>query len=349
MAEYISAEPKATVRIATFTAELTRKGPGLLLRDILSEDDPQVVAVQNIIIATDPDVLLLVGFDYDLDLQALRAFANQLESRGAYFPHLFAQRPNSGRPSGLDLDGDGRLGGPRDAHGYGAFSGQGGMALLSRYPFAESEFKDFTTLLWRDLPGAELDDLPFGPDDALRLSSVNHWAMPVTIDGLGNVELLAFGATPPVFDGPEDMNGRRNADELRLWQLYLDGVFGPKPENPVILLGKVNVDPADGEGRPQVLADLMAGPWIQDPQPSSQGGANEQTPGHVGPAELDTSAFADPPDGPGNLRLDYVLPDRKFSVAEAGVYWPVSGDPGAADIERAARHRLVWVDLMRNR
>ncbi len=37
----------------------------------------------------------------------------------------------------------------------------------------------------------------------------------------GTVHFLVSHPTPPVFDGPEDRNGARNADEIRLWQEYL--------------------------------------------------------------------------------------------------------------------------------
>src|SRR3546814_15576309 len=47
-------------------------------------------------------------------------------------PHRFTAPPNTGVPSGHDLDGDGRTMGPRDALGYGRFPGQYGMAILSR-------------------------------------------------------------------------------------------------------------------------------------------------------------------------------------------------------------------------
>ena len=48
------------LRVATWTVELTRKGPGLLLRDILKGDDPQVLAAIQHIDALSPDVLLLL-------------------------------------------------------------------------------------------------------------------------------------------------------------------------------------------------------------------------------------------------------------------------------------------------
>ena len=350
-AQYLFAQTPDTVRIATYTVELTRKGPGLLLRDILSEDDAQIIAAQSVIAENDPDILLLVGFDYDLHLIALSAFADQLEQLGAPYPHRFARRPNSGRPSGLDLDGDGRLGGARDAQGYGRFSGHGGMAILSRYPITETGIQDFTDLLWQELPGAHLADLEAEVEAGRtqRLSSINHWAVPVKIDGLGLVELLTIGATPPVFDGPEDRIGYRNRDELRLWHLYLNGGLDQQPHAPVVLLGKFNVDPFDGDGRSEGIAGLLSDPHLQDPQPSSEGAREAADQTHQGPSALDTAAFDPAPEGPGNLRVDYVLPDAKLTVAGAGVVWPPSGDPRAADIERAARHRLVWVDLVRDR
>jgi len=67
---------------------LSRKGPGLLLRDIASGNDPQVIAVLNIIKHADPDVIALQEFDYDLTNLALRLFADQ-----AGYPHIFAARP----------------------------------------------------------------------------------------------------------------------------------------------------------------------------------------------------------------------------------------------------------------
>ena len=82
----------------------------MLLRDITSGKVPQVIAVLDIIKNAQPDVIALQGFDYDLTNLALRLFADQ-----AGYPHIFAARPNTGMATGLDLNGDGRLGGPNDA------------------------------------------------------------------------------------------------------------------------------------------------------------------------------------------------------------------------------------------
>src|SRR6056297_2071669 len=106
-----------TLRIATYHTELSRKGPGLLLRDILRGEDAQVEAVAQVVGAVSPDILILQGVDYDRDLLALAALRDVIAKTGPHYPHLFALRPNTGLASGLDVDGDGKLGEPEDAQG----------------------------------------------------------------------------------------------------------------------------------------------------------------------------------------------------------------------------------------
>lgn len=337
------------LRIATFNTELSRRGPGLLLRDIL-QGDPQVEAVVTVIAAARPDVIVLQGIDYDLEGVALNALGTALAQAGLDYPYRFAGPPNSGRRSGLDLDGDGRADGPRDAQGYGRFTGQGGMAVLSRHPIAVGEMRDFTPMLWAELPGATLprvDGQAFPSAEAQavqRLSSVAHWDLPVDTPQ-GRLHLLSFHATAPVFDGPEDRNGLRNRDELRLWPLYLDGALGLDPPERFVLLGDANLDPTDGEGRHEAIRALLADPRLQDPRPQSAGAQAAADTGHRGDPALDTVEW----DGPGNLRVDYVLPAAGLEVQAAGVLWPTpGGSEGGIDAEtvaRASRHRLVWVDL----
>ena len=349
----------APLRIATWHVELERKGPGLLLRDILKGEDPAIAAVARTIARVSPDVLLLTGFDWDLGLAALSAFADRLRAEGAPYPYLFALRPNNGMATGVDLDGDGRLGGPRDAQGYGRFAGNGGMALLSRLPIDRPAVRDFTDLLWRDFPDAMLpmvNGKPFPSAEAQaiqRLSSAGHWDVPLITETGARLRLLAFAAGTPVFDGPEDRNGRRNHDEVSLWSRYLDGQLGPgAPSGPVILLGNANLDPEDGEGRRAAIRRLLADPRLQDPRPSSagavqaardQGGANRA---QTGDPALDTADWRDA-GGPGNLRVSYVLPDAGLRVTGAGVFWPDRADPlrPLIEAEGAPRHRLVWVDV----
>lgn len=331
-----------TLRIATYNTELSRRGPGLLLQDILKGEE-QVAAVVAVIEAASPDVIVLTDFDHDTEGHALAAFADMLEGR---YPFTFAGSPNSGVESGLDLDGNGRPGEARDSQGYGRFTGQGGMAVLSRLPLGE--VRDFSDFLWTDLPGAippEEDGAPFPSPEAQavqRLSSVAHWDVPVEAAG-GPLHLLAFHATTPVYDGPEDLNGRRNHDEIAFWQRLLDGdlPYSP-PERPVVMIGDANLDPEDGDGRREAIRALLSDPRLQDPKPASEGGRAAANPAHTGDPGLDTADWTDP--RPGNLRVDYVLPDARLRVVEAGVVWPTDG-PLAATVETASRHRLVWVDV----
>ena len=68
-----------------------------------------------------PDVLLVTELDWDAGNTALTAFQTLLADAGAGMPHAFAFRPNTGLATGLDLDGDGKMNGARDAQGYGRF------------------------------------------------------------------------------------------------------------------------------------------------------------------------------------------------------------------------------------
>ena len=62
------------LRIATYNADLSAPGPGLLLHDLRKEDlPPQRAAVVAVIAALDADVLVLTGVDYDLRGEALDA------------------------------------------------------------------------------------------------------------------------------------------------------------------------------------------------------------------------------------------------------------------------------------
>jgi len=346
------------IRIATFNVSLGRKGPGLLVRDLERGKDPQIKAVVAIIAQNSPDILLLSGLDYDYGAVALTLFIAKLENAGAHYPYFFAKRPNSGLQSGLDLDGDGKTGGPGDAQGYGRFAGSNGMAIVSRLEILPTSAKDFSTVLWRDLPGASLplnsDGSPFPSAQAQsqqRLSSKGHWDVPVRLDDGRVLHILASNPSPPVFDGPEDRNGKRNRDEIRFWSDY---ILSGRVQNPTVLLGDLNADPRDGEGAHGALHDLLARSNLNDPVPVStgaqtaaisQGGANDT---HLTPAAQDTVDWRDI-DGPGNLRVDYVLPSRDLDVRDTGVFWPRPGMPGYEAMisgdKAGTRHRLVWIDI----
>lgn len=352
-----TAEP--SIRVALFNTELSRKGPGLLLRDIARGDDKQINAVLDVIVAASADILVLQGIDYDHEARTLGALRDALATRGMTYLYQFTQRPNTGLRSGLDLDGDGTNHQPRDAHGFGWFPGQGGMAILSRFPFGEGG-RDFSTLLWADLPGVVLpkrqDGRLFPSRDVyrvLRLSSTGHWDVPVMLPSGQQVHILTYHATPPVFDGPEDRNGLRNAAETAFWLHWLEGAFGEMPDLFVMAAG-ANLDPVDGDGRKDALRRLLSHPDIQDPRPRSQGGilAAQQEKGanlrHASSPAFDTVNWADDEGGPGNLRVDYLLPASGLHVAGSGVLWPSPDSqsiPSPDTIRDASRHRLIWVDI----
>ncbi len=322
-----------TIRIASFDPELTRKGPGLLLRDITGGKDTQILAAAKVIVANDPDVLLLTGIDWDYDLAALRAFSQLLARSGADYPYLLAPRPNRGLASGADLDGDGRLGEADDSQGWGIFTGQNGMAVLSRVPLAT--VTDYSQMLWRDLPGNLIGESLTEEARAIqRLSSSGHWD--IRLQTSPPLHLLAFAATAPVFDGPEDRNGRRNHDEIAFWSSHL-------PDAPFVLAGNANLDPEDGDGRHQAIRDLLADPRLADPEPRSDGGAAAADAGHRGDPGLDTADWPD--EKPGNLRVTYLLPARGITVSSSGVYWPAPGQPGRKAAMAASPHKLVWIDI----
>lgn len=364
-----------TVRIATFNASLFRDAAGVLADD-LESDDAQARDVAAVVRRVRPDVLLLQEFDFDPSGRALRSFRDTYLAGAAdgtdpiRYDHAYVADVNTGVQSGLDLDRDGRVGGPGDAWGYGRFPGQYGMVLLSRFPIDTAAVRTFRELTWQSMPDPVMPEgyWPEAVAGSLRLSSKSHWDVPLMLPGGRRLHVLASHPTPPVFDGPEDRNGRRNHDEIRLWADYLrpdrstwiaddQGRRGGLPTDAAfVVCGDHNADPFDGDafatGTSGTAIDQLLHHERIDARttPASagaaeaaaaQGGANRS---HRGPPEHDTADFADAP-GPGNLRLDYVLPSRDLRVLAAGVFWPRRGEPGAEWIG-ASDHRLVWVDLL---
>jgi hypothetical protein len=175
--------------------------------------------------------------------------------------------------------------------------------------------------------------------------------------------LLCSHPTPPVFDGPEDRNGRRNHDEIRLVADYIDpaksdyliddaGRRGGLAESAhFVILGDLNCDPVDGAGIPGTMNLLLEHPRVNATfTPSSTGGAltvkqfADQHAGHRGDPSHVTSNFTAA--GHGCLRIDYALPSRGLDVTGAGIYWPAPGEPGSEAVA-ASDHRLVWIEVRR--
>ena len=379
-----SAGPRA-VRFASFNIEVLSAEK---LRSVDSQGrgaHPQLLKAAEILQRIRPDVLLVNEIDYDGpddDVPASTAGAGSAASlnsavrfRDLYlhvgqngqeplnYPNLFYRPSNTGIPTGRDLDNDGTTDGPADAYGYGKYPGQYGMALYSRHPIDASAARTFRKFLWADMPNNLMPDGKNGkpefysPDEAalFRLSSKSHWDVPVRI-GRSTLHVLASHPTPPIFDGPEDSNGRRNFDEIRLWSDYISagdraayirddsGKSGGLPADAdFIVMGDLNADPVRNEqayGKPAVrqLLDL---PNVQDPGPRSEG-----SPLAAHEIELDdylpyrTSKFG---------RIDYCLPSRGLKLAGSGVFWPKPDDPLyrlVSDPEPASDHYAVWIDLV---
>jgi len=327
----------------------------------------QLRGAAEIIQRVRPDILLINEIDHDAGGSNVALFQDRYLSvaqRGQppiHFAHTFFDAVNTGVPTGRDLDHDGSVAGAGDAYGFGAYPGQYGIAVLSRCPIDADSARTFRHLVWYSMPGNLMPDGSDGkpnwyaPQDArmLRLSSKSHWDVTVRVDGV-MLHLLCSHPTPPIFDGDEDRNGRRNFDEIRFWADYLTGgaqgayivddagMRGPlPPDAPFVILGDMNADP-DLDPSPYqmpAIRQLLRHPRIIDPAPSSAGGLMDDLPGPPTFRERRTTTFG---------RIDYVLPSRSIRVTGSGVFWPTPSDPLhdlVSDRARSSDHRLVWVDL----
>lgn len=295
------------LRVALWHAPVTRNGPGLLLRDLANRDE-QLVTFANEIQSADADIVVLTRFDFDASGQTLAAFADLIDGGYAFAIPL---RSNAGVPTLADMDSDGRFGEPEDSQAFGRFPGEEALAILSRYPTFHTEVRSFNDLLWRDVPDGLMAESDTGRDTQ-RLSSGGHWIVPVEIGAQGHahrLSLLVGHAGPPVFDGPEDRNGRRNRDELRLWEQIIGQV-----DRPYLFTANTNLDPDRGDGYRDAMAEFLSAQHVNDPLAG-------QTTAHW--------------DTPGPMRVSYVLPSPDLGVVDAKVLPVLQGQ----------HHSLITVDL----
>jgi len=376
------------IRFASLNAALNRDSEGQLITELTTPNNSQARAVAEIIQRTNADVILINEFDYDAIGSALALFQQNYLAIGqngaapVNYPFIYFAPSNTGISSGFDLDNNGQIvttpgqpGYSNDAFAFGNFPGQFGMVLLSKYPIVNNQVRTFQNFLWQDMPGALLPDNPntpaandfYSPQElsAFRLSSKSHWDVPINVNG-EIIHVLASHPTPPVFDGLEDRNGRRNHDEIRFWADYIDptksnyirddvGLFGGLAAGEkFIIMGDQNADPNDGDSFPGAIAQLLNNPDINiSVIPSStggvdaairQGGVNATQTGN--PA-FDTADFND--NGAGNLRVDYALPSTNLEIKDASVFWPASNEPLfnlVGDFPfPSSDHRLVSLDV----
>jgi endonuclease/exonuclease/phosphatase family metal-dependent hydrolase len=386
-----AAAAPSTLRVATFNASLNRDAAGQLVRDLGDGGNRQARQIAEILQRVRPDVVLINEFDYDAGGEAARRFHDrylavaQNGQAPLSYPFHYAPPVNTGVPANAtpdsrhDFDNDGRAvaspgaAGDRataraygnDCFGYGEFPGQYGFVVYSRFPIRSEHVRTFQRFTWRDMPEALIPPGWYSDEEraVFRLSSKTHADVPIELAPGRVWHLLASHPTPPTFDGPEDRNGRRNHDEIRLWADYLNGApylkddagrsGGLADTARFVILGDLNADPQDGDSHARAIDQLLKHARINASfRPASVGGVEQArlqagTNGqHRGDPAHDTADFNDrPPNGPGNLRIDYVLPSRRgWSVRGGGVFWPAADD-ASAELVKASDHRLVFIDL----
>jgi hypothetical protein len=375
-----------TLKIATFNVSMealnyvpyqkgkTPEVSGQTLVDALASDHQQIKNIAEIIQRVNPDIILLNEFDNGVntntnDHAALLSFIKNYLNKSQNgqepvdYPYYYQGPVNTGVNSGDDLDNNGIAGQlPADGYGYGHFPGHFAMALLSKYPIDESKIRTFQHFKWKDMPGALR---PFHPDTKqpwhneatwsnFRLSSKSHWDIPVNVNG-SELHILASHPTPPVFDGKEDRNGKRNHDEIRFWTDYItpnnasyiyddQGNKGGLAVNKsFVLMGDQNATIHEGNAIKKGIADLLAHSRIQDVMPQSNGALKHKPNNEF--AKYHTAFWG--------MRVDYVLPSTAgISVKDSGVFWPTKDDSLfrlIKDRSASSDHRLVWLDLDLNK
>ena len=367
---------KDTIRVATFNvsmealnylprAERGQNIPkGSELQQALGSDHQQIKNIAEIIQTVQPDVLLLNEFDrIDGKGNELARFVsdylNKSQNGQPAIDYLYSfQGPvNTGVLANIDINGDGKISHPADTYGFGYFAGHFGMAVLSKFPIDNKHIRSFQNFKWSDMPKAlkpmNKDGSSYYADTVwqeLRLSSKSHWDIPIQV-GKNSFNLLASHPTPPVFDGEEDRNGKRNHDEIRFWVDYIsqsnNGYIyddknvngGLKANTPFVILGDLNASVDDGDANTAGIGALLNHDNINDVKPASKGGELHKTDNVNG--KYHTAYWG--------MRADYVLPSQSgWKVVDAGVYWPTKESRDFRLIkDRAASsdHRMVWVDL----
>ena len=374
---------QTTIRIATYNTSLFRDSAGALVDELDGGLSLHARQIARLVQRTQPDILLVNELDHDAENRSAELLntsyfdVSQDGDDPMGFVAYFAPPSNTGVHSGFDFDNNGAVaatpgsidyGG--DAFGFGTYEGQYAFAVYSRFPILTEQIRCFQNLTWASMPDALLPDDPDTPEDAdwyseeelavFRLSSKNHCDVPIDVNG-ETVHFLVSHPTPPAFDGPEDRNGRRNHDEIRLWLDYVStpdaaylvddsGDTGGLPAGAhFVVAGDLNADPEDGSGEQGAIRDLLASELTIDPMPMSAGGAEaaerdgQANASHSGDPALDTADFSD--GSVGNLRVDYVIPSSTLELVDAGVFWPTADSPDAALVQ-VTDHRMVWIDVL---
>ncbi|WP_404309162.1 endonuclease/exonuclease/phosphatase family protein [Neorhodopirellula lusitana] len=339
---------QTTFRVASMNVSLYGDRAGEVKQKLAGGSDAKAINLAKVINQVQPDVLLLCEIDHDADGSTLDAFADGYLN-GAY-PYRWSIPTNTGVLADVDINGDGKRYLPVDAWGFGKYPGQYAMSVLSKFPIDQAAIRTFQEFRWADLPEAlrPIDPVsgePYHSDSVwkkLRLSSKNHVDVPIEVEVGGKTQalhLLASHPTPPVFDGKEDRNGKRNHDEIRFWIEYISnanagylvddsGVAGGLPSDAsFVIAGDLNSDPNSGDSIRSAIANLISHERVNDVEPKSDAHG------------IATALF-----GRRQVRVDYVLPSSDLSVVASEVVWPVDGQVLGKAVQ-ATDHRMVWVDI----
>ncbi|WP_412722707.1 endonuclease/exonuclease/phosphatase family protein [Alteromonas sp. D210916BOD_24] len=370
-----------TIKVATFNVSMEatnyqslnmQPSADVLAHVLASGQHPQVRNIAEIIQRVDPDIILLNEFDYIEDKsKGVDAFVKnylnkpQSDQTPVNYPYTYVSSVNTGKPSPFDLDNNGKhTGYGGDAYGYGLYPGHYGMALLSKFPIDEAAIRTFQHFKWQDMPHARAPRIPdengnadngktwYSEEEwaALPLSSKSHWDIPIKV-GIHTVHILAMHPTPPTFDGDEDRNGKRNADEIRLMADYLTpekGAYvyddsGAKVSlaagSRFVLVGDFNAADMGDKHRPGVIEQLLDSPLVN----------GNLVPVSAGGAAVSSEVFSNRFTAYWGARADYVLPSQfGIKVIDTGVFWPekTSGLHRLVNSRDASSdHRLVWAIL----
>ncbi|MFK0569919.1 endonuclease/exonuclease/phosphatase family protein [Endozoicomonas sp.] len=257
----------------------------------------QIKNIAEIIQRTTPDILVLAEFDNNGvadDTQAIDDFQTNYLSypqnetlTAVNYPYRKTIPTNTGKPSGLDLNNDGKTDGPGDAWGYGSFHGQYAYAIFSKYPFDETGYRSFQNFKWKDmrdhdeqvpviLPSKdkrnlnaikkmnkEIGDSWYSHQawEHMPLSSKNHIDLPVLIPvthgSTHPLHLLVSHPAPPIQDPFAAQNRLRNQAEIGFWTDYISGKPYFLDDNDrkraldknadFIIVGDLNSDPVVGD------------------------------------------------------------------------------------------------------
>lgn len=366
--EYVQGE-KMQLKVATFNvsmeatnyAKADEKTFSLqaLIDELASGNNQQIKNVAEIIQLTQPDIILLNEFDYIAEPEkGVKAFltnylsVSQNGAPAVDYPYFYLAPVNTG----VKVPEQGKS--ERLTHfGFGRYPGQYGMVLLSKYPIDITRARTFQNFLWQDMPNNLMpvdeqgqDWFPEQSKQVMRLSSKSHWDLPIDVCG-NEVHVLASHPTPPVFDGPEDRNGRRNFDEIRFWRDYLEAdkasyhyddmgnQGGIGKDAKFVILGDLNASNVDGDAYPGAIDNLLKNPLVNNYSAPTSKGGKENKP--------DNAHSASHTAGWG-MRADYVLPSSNIEVTDSGVFWPHTSSEMSRlvkDRKSSSDHRLVWVEM----